>query len=192
MNVFDILSKVYGARGIPFPNKPLEGSGSAIANGFKYKDNTTELITDGLGSYIKEYTDESLGQYVFMPVSIDGYKLSHPLIIISGEKQIIETDLVEVGTVFEKVFTKPYDITIITTLVGVNKAWPQQQYNEIINLWKKDDVVTVKSAITNPFLQPTNNMLITKISLLENDGAESVEIVQIDGRSNVDFELIIE
>ena len=116
INVFDILSKVYGARGIPFPNKPLEGSGSAISNGFEYKENTTELITDGLGSYIKEYTDESLGQYVFMPVSIDGYKLSHPLIIISGEKQIIETDLVEVGTVFEKVFTRPYDITIITTI----------------------------------------------------------------------------
>ncbi len=190
--MLNILSKVFGARGIPFPNKPLEGSGSAIANGFEYKDNTKELIHDGLNSYIKEYTDESLGQYVFMPVSIDGYKLSHPLIIISGEKQIIETDLVDVGTVFEKVFTRPYDISIITTIVGENKAWPQRQYNEIVKLWKKDDVVDLSSAITNPFLQPKHNFLITKISLLENDGAESVEIIQIDGRSNVDFQLIIE
>ncbi len=189
LNIFNVLQRVYGARGIPFPNRPLDGDGSAIATGFTY--NGTPSNDDGLGAFIKEYTDEQLGQYVFMPVEIDGYKLPNPIIMLSGEKIVIETDMIDVGTAFEKVFMRPYDITIICTLIGENKKWPQEQLKEIADLWKDKTLVTLKAAISNLFLQPKNNMIWTKMSILDNDGAESVEVIQIDGRTNVDFELEI-
>jgi hypothetical protein len=191
LNVFDILQKVYGARGIPFPNAPLQGEGSAIANGFNYVSDSVQNERSGTGTPIKKYSDENLGQYVFMPVMIDGYELPNPLIIITGEKLVVETDILDVGTVFEKVFKKPYDVTIICTLVGEQKVWPEKELKEVVALWNKEGLVTLKCALTDVFLQPKENLLITKISILDNEGAENVEVIQIDGRSNLDFQLEI-
>ncbi|HEX8278661.1 MAG TPA: DUF6046 domain-containing protein [Segetibacter sp.] len=190
LNVFDILSKVYGVRGLPFPQKPLDGDGSAIANGFEYQGNTINNPVVQ-GTPLREYEDELLGRYLFMPVTIDGYKMPNPLIIINGEQEIVETDLIEVGTVFEKVFYKPYDISIICTLVGENGNWPEEQLDQVIKIWKRGTLLTLKSALSNKFLQSENNFLVTKIAILDNEGAENVEVIQIDGRSNVDFELTI-
>jgi hypothetical protein len=41
------------------------------------------------------------------------------------------------------------------------------------------------------FLQTERNAIITKISVLDNAGAENVEVIQFDLRSNIDFELEI-
>lgn len=215
VNVIDVLSKVYGARGLPFPGHPLRGEGSKIAEGFNQLDRTEgsaiaggfdEIFTNKgefngtKGTPIKRYTDESLGQYEFLPVMIDDYEIPNSLLIITGEKEFIETDVIGVldkdgnavgGTVFEKAFTRPYDISIIATLIGVDGTYPEGDLIEVIRLWKKDEVVTLKCALTDLYLPPTNNFLIKKISHLDAAGAENVEVIQIDGRSNVEFELVI-
>lgn len=193
LNVLSILNKVYGAKGIPFPKGPLGDNSTAVAGPFTngVAAPVFKGATDRHGTPVKLVTDAKLGQYVFMPVTINGYQMPNPLIIISGEKMLIETDLVEVGTVYEKVFTKPYDISVICTLVGENDEWPEVQLGNIVDLWQTDEIVTLACALTDLFLQPDNNFIITKISILDNNGAENVEVVQIDGKSNVDFTLNI-
>jgi hypothetical protein len=96
-----------------------------------------------------------------------------------------------VGTVLEKVFTRPYDISIICTLLGDKGQWPESKIRSMAAIWKKDDLVTLKCALTDIFLQPKENFIITRISFLDAQGAENVEVIQIDGRSNIDFELEI-
>lgn len=190
VNVFDILRNIYGPKGLPFPTHAETDPSGVIAGGFNVESNDTakRSIT---GTPIKKFDSEDLGRYVFLPVNIDGIELPNPVVIISGEKEIVETTIVNVGTVFERAFTKPYDITIITTLMGQDGEWPEVELKELVKLWKKDDVVTMKCALTDIFLQSENNLVITKISLLDAQGAENVEVLQLDGRSNIDFELIL-
>lgn len=188
IRIIDILNKVYGPKGLPFPSRPNQGEAPAIASGFSIENNDVKDRSD-LGTPVRKYTNEDLGTYEFLPATIDGQELDNSLVIISGEKSIVETDIVDVGTVFEKVFTRPYDISIICTLIGENKTWPESKLKQMAVIWKKDDLVTLKCALTDIFLQPKNNFLITKISMLDAEGAENVEVIQIDGRSNIDFEL---
>jgi hypothetical protein len=61
----------------------------------------------------------------------------------------------------------------------------------LTNLFKVDKIVTIKCALADFFLQTENNAIITKISVLDNAGAENVEILQFELRSNIDFELEI-
>lgn len=200
ISLVDILNKIYGPKGLPFPGSPKTGEGNVIADGFVIPDQDKIQDTKtASGGVIKRVTDSVLGQYTFMPVNLNGYEMPNPLIIITGEKSIIETDVTEVGTVFEKVFTRPYDISIICTLIGENKQWPESDFKAITDLFKIGEPVVLKNAITDYFIYPSGNasssgegnFLITKISVLDNAGAENVEVIQIDGRSNEPFELEI-
>lgn len=188
VNVLDVLSRVFGPKGIPFPNGPIQGESPVVASGFNYQGSKLDQRND-TGTPIRKYTDEDLGRYEFLPVTIDGVEIPNALIIISGEKSIVETDVVDVGTVFEKVFTRPYNITVIATLMGENGEWPVDSLKAMVDLWKKDDLVTLKCALTDFFLQDKENMIITNIAVLDAENSESVEVIQFDGKSNVDFEL---
>ena len=202
------------------PNKSL------IASGFQNNDNSTpkskiagEFSTDGqdlvavnqydvFGTPVVEYTDFQRGQYNFTPIYIndgnDDYLLPNALIMLQGEKGIIETDVIDRGTVYEKISEKPYQISLLVAIQGNNKKWPAAEFKRMAELYRGGridgighetviggDLVTLKCALTNPFLQPENNFLITKFSLMDNGGAEDIEFVQIEGKGNVDFELII-
>lgn len=205
-NVFNLLSKVYGARGLPFPRPPLQGNGTAIATPFKeqpltgsgtaiagssndYDPVTIDATKDGL--VIKQYEDELLGTYVFLPATLNGQNLPNAIVIITGEKNIVETDIVDVGTVFEKVFTRPYNISIIVTLIGEKNSWPLAELKKIKDLWLVDAPLTLRCALTDIFLQPANNFILKSIAVLDNQGSENVEVMQLDGMSNIDFKLEI-
>jgi hypothetical protein len=190
INVFDILNKVYGPKGIPFPSHADTEPHGLIGSGFKLTNKDTAK-RDHVGTAIKQFDSEDLGTYTFLPAVLDGLNLPNPVVIISGEKEIVETNIVNVGTVFERVFIKPYSISIIATLVGKDGEWPETELRNVVDVWKKDDVLTLRCALTNVFLKSENNFVVTNIQLLDAQGAENVEVVQIDGRSNIDFELTI-
>lgn len=215
INVLNILSKVYGAKGLPFPHKPsmLANVSTAsfdeipntqqnitMVNGFEINETIERASKNYLSTDIKKYKDELLGSYEFMPVTINDKPIPNAIIMISGEKEFIETNIIGAldskgniigGTVFEKTFTKPYDITIIATLIQDNVNWPENMFANIVSLWQENKVVTLKSALTDYFLPTTHNALIQKINILDNAGAENVEIVQLDLRSNLEFELVL-
>ncbi|PZP40642.1 MAG: hypothetical protein DI598_19205 [Pseudopedobacter saltans] len=198
-----LLQRITPPTGMQFFGKPLEGDGTAIAPPFTNSGGNIAVVeqVNDWGTKVTRIDDSSLGQYTFMPVFINGYELPNALIMITGEKGIIETDLTEVGTVFEKVYDRPYDIQILIQLIGENKQWPREQFRDITRIYKgedlntgqdlNNDLVALKCALTDYFLDANTklNFLITKISVLDNGGSESNEFIQIDGRSNIDFEL---
>ncbi len=198
INVYNVLQKIYGARGIPFPLPPKQGDGTAIEKEGKYSAPLIEDVSE-TGSLIRKYDDRLLGSYQFLPASIDWInkegvnvttELPNPLILISGEKKIEETDIVDVGTVFEKVFTRPYQVTIICTIIGENGNWPQRQLKELKKIYHDSSVVTLRSALTDIFLEPIiGNFIIQRIDLFDGQGSENVEVIQINGSSNIQFEL---
>ena len=193
VSVINLLSKVFGARGLAFPQKPnlIDKQPITGAAGYnvpqEYYNNTNRL-----GTQIRKYTDTKRGKYDFMPVEINSINIPNALIMISGEKEIIETNVVGAitgydakgnpiisgATVFEKSFTKPYDITVIATIIGDEGIYPEQEMWDLTNLFKVDKIVTVKCALTDFFIPTANNAIITKISVLDNAGAENVEILQ--------------
>ena len=195
VNVFTILSKVFGARGLPFPGHPKKGEGEAIAPLGKADVAVVDNKSTRSGSLIRKYDDSHLGTYQFLPAYIlygsdlKYCDLPNAVVIISGDKEIVETTIVDVGTVFEQVFVRPYSISILVTLIGDKNNWPEDKIKEIKDLWDLDSPVTLKCALTDVFLQGWDNFIIKKISLLDNRGAENVEVIQIDGMSNINFEL---
>lgn len=191
VNLFNILTQVYGAKGIPFPGKPREGGHSVIGQSFNAPVIGPEKQIGRNGGTIKQYTDSVLGKYEFLPATINGVLIPNSVVLITGEKKFIEEDVIDVGTVFEKAFTKPYDITIIATLIGEDQQWPEDDFERLSTMFKENDIVTLKCASTNFFLQPEGNFLIQKIDILDSSGFENVEVIQFTGRSNVDFELEI-
>lgn len=190
VNVFSILSQVYGAKGIPFPGKPKQGNTSMIAGEFEKIDFAPEKISGNNGT-IKQYTDSVLGRYEFLPCTINDTPIPNAVVLITGEKLFVETDVIDAGTVFEKVFTRPYDITIIATLFGYDGQWPETEFETMATLFKENDLVTLKCISTNIFLQPKDNFLLKKIDVLDSGGSENVEVIQFTGRSNIYFELEI-
>jgi hypothetical protein len=198
--------------GYPFPKKPLQGGGTGVlGDNFAPQAAFNPSDTAQLGSPIRLYGDVNEGLYDFIPVFITWFdsrqgkkvktQIPNALIAISGEKEIVETTLADVGTVFEEVFIKPYQITIIATLNDNGHNWPEDELITMQRMWRENQVCTLQSAITDIFLNqqvagvwqdnPTNNFIMKKITLLDNQGSEHVEAIQIDGMSNVQFELEI-
>jgi hypothetical protein len=207
-----LLARLTPKTGFPFPIGSKRGEGARIATGFEPQESSFGQ-RDAFGNPVIQITDESLGRYEFMPVvlkmGLTEYQLPNALIMIVGEKAVVETDLMDRGTVFEKVYERPYDISIITTIQSADKTWPADEYKRMAELYHgmsveeykvkvskgsevlPRDLVTLKCALTYPFLADEDNFLITKIAVLDNEGAEDMEMIQIDGRSNIEFELII-
>jgi hypothetical protein len=189
IQILDALRKVYGVRGLPFPATPQSNVILPIGQDFDgtlQNGTTTQRSKKGTALW----GINTLGRPVFLPVKFDGIDIPNPLVIISGEKEIVETDVVDVGTVFEKVFIKPYSITIISTLIGDTGDWPEDDLIQMEMIWREKDIVTMECALTDIFIQPKNNFLIDKIDLLTTAG-QGVEVIQWTGRSNKDFELEI-
>jgi len=183
-----ILRTVYGVRGLPFPGKPADDQLIDTGFGFEsvqsYPNERSKLGTPLRGI-------NALGRPVFMPATLDGLELQNPLITISGEKSIVETDVVNVGTVFEKVFDRPYAITIIVTLINSDDTFPEDQITELVKKWKINDVLTLQCGITDFFLQTESNFILKKIDMLDMQGIENCQVVQLSGSSNIDFKLEI-
>lgn len=184
-----IVTKVGGPKGLPFNAKTDEQEPSVFGEDF------TALVKPEKPNYTQKgtklYSINNLGALVFMPVFLNGYEIPNALVSFSGEKGIVETDLIDVGTVFEKVYDRPYDITIIATVFGDNGEWPEQAYRELLDAYQADQVVTMECALTDHILAAQNNFLITKVSVPEMEGIENCQVVQFEGRSNVEFELEI-
>ncbi len=190
INLLNILRKIYGSRGLPFPSKPNFDTGNPIADKFTGDISIPNNSVSNLGTPM--FSDNALGLPVFLPAKIDKYELPNPLITISGSKEIVETDIVDVGTVYQKVFTKPYEIKIICTLINADDTFPEDQIQEMkSNVWMPDKVLTLRCALTDIFLQPENNFIVESIDLMDMEGVENCQVIEINGKSNVDFELEI-
>lgn len=163
---------------------------SPVAKDFIYqKSNTSGKSKLGENYWLENI----LGQPVFMPVKLGGIQLPNPIITISGSKTIVETAIVgQEGTVKEIINTNDYEIKIRSYVKDESDVYPEDLVKEIAELYKQNKLLTIESVLTDFFIQPKDNCIITGINIPESEGLESMEIIEITLKSDREFEILID
>jgi len=136
-----------------------------------------------------------LGQPVFMPAWLakgDDFEieLQNPLVIISATKSIVETNLVgQNGTVKEFINTQDYSIRIISTIINKDGTFPESKLYEYVKLVKRNEILTLKCALTDLFLQAKDNVVITGFSVPDMQGIINAQVLEIQLKSDWYYEL---
>lgn len=136
-----------------------------------------------------------LGQPVFMPVWMakgDDFEieLQNPLVVITGNKSLVETNLVgQNGTVKEFINTQDYQIRIVSTIVNKDGTYPETKFYEYIKLIKRNEVLTMKCALTDLFLQAKDNVVVTGFNVPDMQGIVNAQVIEISLKSDWYYEL---
>jgi len=136
----------------------------------------------------------ALGRWYFMPVSIvytgGEVEIPNAIIKITCEKTIIKTPLVGLqGTVKEFIGINDYNINITGT--AVDQDWPESQIVGLHELFKENEPVTLKCALTDLFLEDEDKIVITKMDFPDAASKENVQPFTIDCVSDRQFTLTV-
>lgn len=183
-----ILATVFGKTGIPFPANPADNRNGMVAKEF---NQNIEREIQKVSKYGKSlYGTNLLGRPVFLPVTLDGLELQNPLVSITGKKTIVETPMVGGnGTVKEIINVQDYSIKITCTDMRPDNHWPEDGLHSVKELWAKNKALTMQCALTDVFLQPKDNVVITGIALPDMRGIEYAQVYEISLVSDFYFEL---
>lgn len=198
-------------KGLPyFGNFPDNASPAGEDFPERQADFTYSFNNDGqdLSTYKRQLNDpdfyrpNTLGQPVFLPASIYWYKdgqllsieIPNPIVVISGRKKIKENYLAgknAQGSIVETIGLQNYQITILATAITGDKSYPHDELKVLSDLWKRNEVLTLRNKITDRYLQKENNVIITNISEPDMRGITNAQVVQLSLISQSYFELEI-
>jgi len=195
-DLYNIL-RTTGVIAPPFPFPILPGSDNPIARSFTTAlQKATQKRANSQGRNETPLWGESLlGRPVFMPAKMaigDDYEieLPSPLITISGQKTIVETPLVgQDGTVKEYINIQDYSIKIVITIINKDDTYPESKFYEFVKLWKKKEVMTLKCALTDLFLQAKDNAVITGFNTPDMQGIINAQVIEYTLKSDWYYEL---
>lgn len=130
----------------------------------------------------------------FMPVTIGGILLPYAVMTISGKKTIVETALTGAkGTIKELISVDDYNLSIAGVLCNPDGVYPEQEIREFMELYNKNEAVSLVSAFTDMIFELGNDKVVLKsISFPPINGCEEMQAVKIECVSDAPFELIIE
>lgn len=133
------------------------------------------------------------GGYEFMPVSLGGLQLWAPVIRAVCRKTVVETPLVERdGSVKEIISTDDWIINIRGVIKRSDGEWPDAELEQLLDIYRRNEAVSIQSALTNRLLNGAEYVVITNLSLPERQGyTQSVEY-QIECVADKPFELVID
>lgn len=171
-------------------DEPAQDKFNPIADGFTSPEDNS-LGRSKLGE--NYWLDNLLGRPVFMPVRLGGILLPNPLVSISGSKTIVETAIAgRDGTVKEIISTNDYSIKVKCYVKDNTDLYPEDLVRKIVNLYKSNKVLTIECVLTDFFLQPKDNCVITDINIPEYEGLETMEVIELSLKSNRTFEILID
>ena len=177
-----ILEATIGARGIPFP-------------GMFYGERNTasEQMQEFTQKGSRLFKKDALGRWYFMPVHIGDVEIPQAVLSITGKKNIVETSMIgRGGTVKELISIDDYRITIGLYIQSSDGRYPEEQINEIQELWEINEAIGIHSALTDIIFYPDNKIVITSISYPSTPGVEDAQVVKLECVTDAPFELIIE
>lgn len=177
-----ILESAIGTRGIPFP-------------GMFYGERNTasEQMQEFTPKGSRLYKKDALGRWYFMPVHIGDIEIPQAVLSITSKKNIIETSMIgRRGTVKELISIDDYRISLGLYIQSSDGAYPEEQINEIQELWEINQSVAIHSALTDIILYPDNKIVISSISYPSTPGVEDAQLVKLECVTDAPFELIIE
>lgn len=187
LDIKTIYKSLYAAGKLPFPGI-LKAS-----NDTKSQDYPNLIDTFSKGSQdSKWWSKNDLGRWVFCPVKLDGLYMPNPLISITGQKNIVDTPLINgEGSVKEIIQTNDYQIKILIVCASNDGTYPDDQVKNIRDKWKLDSVLTLESPVTDFFIQKENNFVLKDIDVPAVRGVMNTQVIELSGVSDTYFELEI-
>lgn len=193
----NIGESLIGARGLPYPGMFfLKRGSSANPDEFELQVSAPEMQEfTKKGSRL--YAQDALGCWFFMPVyiKVDDVEIEIPQarINITGKKTIIETALVgRKGTVKELICTDDYNVSIELYIQSGNGTYPEEQIEQIQQLWKADKAVELQCALTDLLFDKGDKIVLKSISYPSTIGAEDFQVVSIEAVTDAPFELVMD
>lgn len=190
-NIKDILQSVVGYKGLPFPGAyfpeyPGKYQGDDMSLNMDYYQPKTY---SDLGSILRK--KDAHGRWYFMPVILNGIEIPHAVISVIGKKTIIETPMVgRKGTVKELISLDDYEINIAG--VCLDSDWPEEQIQQLRDLFNINESIPLECALTDIFLEEEDLVVIKNIDFPAMKGFETVQVFTMNLVTDRSFELIIE
>lgn len=133
------------------------------------------------------------GRWVFMPVSLGGIDLSCAVLSsVSCRKRIVSTPLIgHTGSVKELIACDDYKISVIAVLSDERGVYPEQMVQEVNELFKLEEPVELKSALTDLLFTANEQAVITSIEYPSMQGVEDAQVVHIECVSDKPFDLYV-
>lgn len=138
------------------------------------------------------YETDLFGREFFMPVKLDGYLIPFAVIGMTWKKTIVKEAMPERGgCVKEIISVDDYEFNIKGLLVSPDNAFPEQGIIDIHNIFKKNNSVQLRSALTAIVLSGTysERVLITDVKWPPSSGVEHVKAFDITVESDMVYEL---
>jgi hypothetical protein len=144
--------------------------------------------------------NDAFGREFFMPVWIGKdnnslIELPYAVIRTESRKYIVDTHLTErTGTVKELVNIDNYKFIVKGLIINKGGQWPEDEINQLNNLYLIKDSLIIKSALTDIFLLTPergghDKVAISSFRLLEGKGAIHIRAYEMELISDEEFNL---
>lgn len=200
---FDILRKansgwttVNGYQALPFvPAGLITRKGrmnDAPYDEGEFAEKAKQSVT---GEPLRKYKN---GVYYFMPVSFEhtdqktkvksNWEFDEAIVSVSSRKTIVETTLTgRKGKVKELISMDDYEIKLLVVLAGDD--YPEEKIQELVRLWKINEAVKMRCAVTAYFLEKDDSVVIKDIDFPAMEGNEDMQVITMNLLSDSPFEL---
>jgi hypothetical protein len=124
------------------------------------------------------------------------WNLPYPIISVTGDKRIIETDLTERrGTVKELINTRDWVISVKGFLINNENEFPEDDFETLVKLYELNIPVRINNVLTdilllNPERDGSDLVVIRKLTFPEVRGVKHVKPYEIEFVSDEAFNLI--
>lgn len=183
LSVAEVFEQAFGYKSSAFSRQPFNSYTNDIPSAGRTKKGSMLVLSDALGF---EY---------YMPVSLGGTQLQHPVIQVTGRKNIVETALVErQGTVKELINVQDWEINIKGVIISSNDKFPEDDLESLTKLFYKKEAVEIESALTDIFLlrlerQGHTYAVIKELNFPEVRGVMNARPYEIKLVSDAPFDL---
>lgn len=150
-------------------------------------------LTARKGSYL--VAKDKFGFEYYMPVTLGDLPLEHPVVSVNCKKTLVETALTErQGTVKELISSEDWEITIRGLIISKDGGFPEDEMQELTDLFYKKESLELKCPITDIFLVHAEKegkayVVIKEMSLPEVKGIMNVRPYELKLVSDSPFNL---
>ncbi len=191
-DLYNILKIAKGVVGLPFPQNLKDESRGMVAAEFPNQINYVNKYEMKSKRGKPLYKQNALGAWIFMPCYLNGIELPNAFINISGQKTIVETPMTDFeGTVKEIINNQDYNIKLIFTAINSDGSYPEEWLYTVRELYKLKQILTLDCAVSDAFIQPKDNVVITSLNVAEMQGIENAQVFELNLKSDTYMELEI-
>lgn len=198
-NIFDLFAATWGYRPQgKITVTDVDGNSSTVYSGdetaqIKLTDRNLVNKKSDVGMYGSYYGKDVWGREVFMPLTLNGIVLPYVWMKVNLKKRIVETDMTERrGSVNEIISFENIEIGVKGFAVGAFDTFPEQELEDLRNIFEVANSIECKSVLTDIFLlnkSGTDKVIMRDLEILDNQGIEHVRAFQFTLTSDQILEL---